>query len=317
MNYQEFMQIIKETVEMIAPEGTNVSINHVIKNNGKEMDGLSIMEKNYNIAPSIYLDRYYKQALEGRNISDIAQEILAIHNDNKDNFSFDCDRFADYKSIKNRIAYKLINYERNQKLLQDIPYIKIMDLALVFYCIYSQEAGSSASVLIKNSHLEMWDIDINTLHQDAKNNTPKLLESIVRPMSSMMHDIAGRMCHDGLELDEEAKNIIDFVDDYDSALSECREDDMYILTNKTMINGACTMIYEGVLDNLAAQLNKDLYILPSSIHELIVIPKKSNLEEDDLKSMVWQVNREGVSKDEVLSDSVYYYSSGTKQLCTI
>ena len=133
MNYQEFMQIIKETVEMIAPEGTNVSINHVIKNNGKEMDGLSIMEKNYNIAPSIYLDRYYKQALEGRKISDIAQEILAIHNDNKDNFYFDCDRFADYKSIKNRIAYKLINYERNQKLLQDIPYIKIIYLNSLRY----------------------------------------------------------------------------------------------------------------------------------------------------------------------------------------
>ena len=112
------------------------------------------------------------------------------------------------------------------------------------------------------------------------------------------------------ECKDDARQLKEFLDDYDAVY----EDEMYVLTNKTMLNGASTMMYYGVLDSIADKIGHDLYILPSSIHELILVPVKSGYKADELKKMVCQVNSDEVSDNEILSDSVYCYSRKDRQI---
>ena len=94
------------------------------------------------------------------------------------------------------------------------------------------------------------------------------------------------------------------------------DSDMYVLTNESKLNGAACILYENVLYDFAQKLGADLYILPSSVHEVILLPKLSMFEKDELVNMVKEVNTEGVAADEVLSDHVYEYNR-TERLITM
>ena len=112
--------------------------------------------------------------------------------------------------------------------------------------------------------------------------------------------------------DKQGKNnIVEEVD-----LKDYVPSDMYVLTNESKLNGAACILYENVLYDFAQKLGADLYILPSSVHEVILLPKLSMFEKDELVNMVKEVNTEGVAADEVLSDHVYEYNR-TERLITM
>lgn len=314
MEYKEFLNVIEDGVRNYTRSDSRVMINHVIKNNGQELDGLVIMEHGQSIAPAIYVNDYYKQHKGGRSTDDIIDEIFDRYYECQNSFEFgdvDIEEFKSYANIRKNVVYRLVNYEKNKKLLGEVPHEKIMDLAMVFYCYYGTNNGVSGSVLIKNIHMRMWRTDMQTLLADAVSNTPKLLPSIVKPMSSMLHDIAG-LAPDGFD----APGVGDFgsfVEDYDMVVTN-KNADMYIVTNKIMLNGASVMMYDGTLSALAEEIDMDLYVLPSSIHELIVIPARPEFDVSVLKDMVCTINLEEVDADEVLSDSVYYYSRNDNEI---
>jgi hypothetical protein len=276
---------VQERTEEQAGKGGSVTLNHVIKNNGCELDGLVIMEKGKNVAPTIYLNSYYEQYMEGKNLDDIVGEILHIYTIHKDTIRIDTDNFGDFEKMKNCILYKVVNYEKNKKLLESVPHKKILDLAVVYYCLLGQFGDESATALIYNRHLENWKISEEELYKSALENTPQMLESRIYPMSSIINKMCG---------EEEEVNIAGPMD-------------MYVLTNKCRLNGAACMLYEDVLRDFSVALGVDLYILPSSVHEVILLPMLDNYEREELEKMVCEVNAESVSKEELLSEHVYTF----------
>ena len=145
MEYGDFLQCVQEYAKKETGRGGVVSINHVIKNNGCELDGLVIMEEGKHISPTIYLNGFYKQYQNGRTVEDIVREILHIYNENKDNIQICPDWFQDFDRVKQTIAYKVINYSKNEKLLKKIPHKRVLDLAVVYYCLLSQSEGETAT----------------------------------------------------------------------------------------------------------------------------------------------------------------------------
>ena len=265
MKYKDFLECVETKVKECTDDECRVVINHVIKNNGCELDGLVIMNEGQNIAPTIYINDYYHQYLGGVDIDDVVSDILTRYNDSLNNMCFDeadIGDFSQYASIRNKVVYRLVNYEKNRKLLESVPHIKVLDLAVIYYCYYGTKNGTSGYALIKNSNVEMWNITNETLHKDAVYNTPVLLESVILGMGEVLRKMMeGMMTYD--ECKEDARQIKEFLDDYDAMY----DDEMYVLTNKTMLNGASTMMYYGVLESIADKIGYDLYILPSSIHE--------------------------------------------------
>ena len=298
MEYKEFVEYIKMNAGYIAGEGGNITINHVIKNNGCEMDGLVIMEKGKDIAPTIYLDSFYELYTNGENIKNIIRQIEVIYEQNKNNVTFDVNILKHFDTIKDKIVYKVVNYRSNEKLLEQVPHKRILDLAVVFYCLLDNEYGRSATALIYNNNLKNWNVTIDDVYKAALKNTPDLLHSKISSMAALFEKC-------GVNVDGEEVDLKDYV-----------PSDMYVLTNESKLNGAACILYENVLYDFAQKLGADLYILPSSVHEVILLPKLSMLEKDELVNMVKEVNTEGVAADEVLSDHVYEYNR-TERLITM
>lgn len=298
MEYKEFVEYIKMNAGYIAGEGGNITINHVIKNNGCEMDGLVIMEKGKDIAPTIYLDSFYELYTNGENIKNIIRQIEVIYEQNKNNVTFDVNILKHFDTIKDKIVYKVVNYRSNEKLLEQVPHKRILDLAVVFYCLLDNEYGRSATALIYNNNLKNWNVTIDDVYKAALKNTPDLLHSKISSMAALFEKC-------GVNVDGEEVDLKDYV-----------PSDMYVLTNESKLNGAACILYENVLYDFAQKLGADLYILPSSVHEVILLPKFSMFEKDELVNMVKEVNTEGVAADEVLSDHVYEYNR-TERLITM
>lgn len=298
MEYKEFVEYIKMNTRYIAGEGGNITINHVIKNNGCEMDGLVIMEKGKDIAPTIYLDSFYELYTNGENIKSIIRQIEIVYEQNKNNVTFDVNILKHFDTIKDKIVYKVVNYRSNEKLLEQVPHKRILDLAVVFYCLLDNEYGRSATALIYNNNLKNWNVTIDDVYKAALKNTPDLLHSKISSMAALFEKC-------GVNVDGEEVDLKDYV-----------PSDMYVLTNESKLNGAACILYENVLYDFAQKLGADLYILPSSVHEVILLPKLSMFEKDELVNMVKEVNTEGVAADEVLSDHVYEYNR-TERLITM
>ena len=298
MEYKEFVEYIKMNAVYIAGECCNITINHVIKNNGCEMDGLVIMEKGKDIAPTIYLDSFYELYTNGENIKNIIRQIEVIYEQNKNNVTFDVNILKHFDTIKDKIVYKVVNYRSNEKLLEQVPHKRILDLAVVFYCLLDNEYGRSATALIYNNNLKNWNVTIDDVYKAALKNTPDLLHSKISSMAALFEKC-------GVNVDGEEVDLKDYV-----------PSDMYVLTNESKLNGAACILYENVLYDFAQKLGADLYILPSSVHEVILLPKLSMFEKDELVNMVKEVNTEGVAADEVLSDHVYEYNR-TERLITM
>lgn len=299
MDYETFKKRVKARMDEKVQEGGKVVINHVLKNNGMELDGLVIMEEGSNVAPTIYINSYYDQLKRGRDLDSIVDELFEIHNANKTGFKFNPELFMKYENIRNTVVYKVINYDKNVRLLKDLPHKKLLDLAVVYYCLIEQSDDTNATALIHNEHLKEWGITEDELHQDAIRNTPNLLKCCIKPMSRVLSDAARQM---------------DVSDDFGEVNLADLESDMYVLTNSSRINGAACMLYDAVLDRFAKKVNADLYILPSSVHEVIILPQYDSYDKELLVSMVREVNADGVAVDEVLSDNVYEYNRKDKMI---
>lgn len=289
-----------------------VSIHDVAKNNGVVLTGLTFSRKDVNISPTIYLEDFYKEYQEGKTMEEILEEIKEIYYGSRMENSINMDFFTDYEKAKKNIVYKLINYERNQELLKEIPHKKFLDFAIVFYYLVDMKEFANATILIHNKHLECWNTDAEAVYKEAVINTPRLLKANFCGMMEVLQELtqedilyAGEMCGcRAIDHEAERKFILEI---------HLRKDEtgMYVLSNFTRMYGAAAILYEGVLDKCAKTLGANLFILPSSVHEVILIPDEGQITKEKLQEMVKEVNETQIEPQEFLSDSVYYFSTKT------
>lgn len=285
MKYQDFLNYIKEQIATTFSPDTSVYIESIKKNNGITLEGLIIRKPDTNISPAIYLNPYYHQYLEGTSLQQIVQDILFLYQRNIPDRNFDTTAFSDFSKIKHQVIFKLVNYEKNLSLLKDVPHIRYMDLAILFQFMLDDIQKSHATILIHNQHLNYWKVTQNDLLYHARQNTPRLLPSEFKNLSNIV------------------SNAIDQND-----IENLQIPSMYILTNKKRISGATVILYEGLLSKIARQFHQDLIILPSSIHEVLIVPADSPEHMPFYSQMVREVNTTEVSEDEILSNHAYYYS---------
>ncbi len=287
MNYQEFIASLNKKTNQLLNPGAISQIHTALKNNGTERIGLTISEASINISPTIYLEEYYKQYENGWTLDEIAKNIVHLYHEVKFDQSWDVDQVQDFRKVQSKIAYKLINLSQNQELLKDIPHIPFFDLAIVFFIMLDTTEKGAATILITNDILNYWDIPHDTLHQIAAANTPKLLVAEFKPMAVVIQ-----------ELLHHTPSPSDFEDPY-----------MYVLTNEHRHFGAACILYNHVLEDIANQLGEDFFILPSSIHEVIILPKSKLPDDLVLNEMILEINQTQVSQEEILSDHAYYYDA--------
>lgn len=291
MNYQEFVGSVTGFLRESLPGGTRLQLIPLEKNNGIIMDGLSVRKEGKRVAPMIYLDSYYREYLDGRSLRGICDQILECCEDSDFEEHFDVDFFREPERVRPTVAYRLINYEKNRELLQEIPHLPFLDLAVVFYSLLTDTPVGHATVLIRNSHLELWGKNTSWLYEAAKENTEKLLPKRLVSMEDMIYELS-----EGKQEPEYAGV------------------PMYVLTNSRKSFGAACLLYDGVLGECFRRLEESYYLIPSSVHEVILIPASAVGDSWELCALVQEMNRTQVRSTEVLSDTVYLYSEETRRL---
>jgi hypothetical protein len=302
MTYEDFKNAIFEHFRSIVATDTKVSLNQVIKNNGLLLDSLTILPPNQLIAPSIYLNDFYQNYLQGESLESIYGKILQIYEDNKFPHTKEISHLLDFNQVKSMIAYRLINYQANKQLLCDIPHLAYLDLAVVFYLLIDDAEFGEATALIHNEHLTMWDIDTATLYEIATKNTPVLLPFEFTSMNQLITHLLLEELKQN-ELEEDLDQIHNLLETLSS-----EEEQMYVLSNHKKYYGASVLLYPNVLEEIATKLQNDFFILPSSIHETIIVPFTDQLEKETLQEMVKEINKTEVDEVDRLSDNVYIYS---------
>ncbi|MCD8231363.1 MAG: DUF5688 family protein [Clostridiales bacterium] len=297
MTYEAFKEAVLNRLSDDIPNPKQIMIQSVCKNNGKYLDGLIILENKVNIAPTIYLNYYYDYYLTENDFLAAYGRILENYRTNKTNEHIDVRFFTDFDKTESRIVLKLIHYDRNRRLLQDIPHIPFLDLAIVFYCYIPLNSDSgNATILIRNSHLQMWQQTTQMLYPLALENSKRLLAPKLCNMNSLLKEM----------LPDQNYPTVAVPDDplYP----------MYVLTNTQNMFGASCLIYDDLIRSYAEQFQSDFYVLPSSIHEIILVPAFQNDRMKDFSEMVREVNETQISQEEFLSDHAYYYSRDKNQL---
>lgn len=185
------------------------------------------------------------------------------------------------------------SYYLKGEALEDCPHLRLYDLALTFrWVAHSDDIGISTA-LVTNQELQVWGISMNELLLAARENTPRLFPVHMIDMDEMIAQ-AGIP----ISLDE-------------SAIP------MYIMTNEQEVNGASVLLYDNVLESFALEKKTDFYILPSSIHEVILVPSNKIDDPSALFTMVSDANNTVVALGDILSDSVYYYNRRKNQIVPV
>lgn len=294
MDYQTFKTAAVSSLQQQLGEAAAVSLHSVTRNNNVQFDGLTIQDPSVNISPTIYLNPYYDEYIHGRAFDSVTEDILAAYRGSRMEKSIDLSFFTDYEKAKQRIIYKVINYKRNEALLQDLPHFRFLDLAVVFCCLLTDSSQGSATILIHKHHLDCWHITQDELYEQSVANTPLLLPDVLSPMTDVLKTLSAEIMPDRPY----------------TGNGQLPPDDglpLYVLTNSSRLFGASCMLYPGVLADFAAKLHADLYILPSSVHEVLLLPKLKDISLKELNAMVREVNATQVQEDELLSDHIYLF----------
>ncbi|WP_146040110.1 DUF5688 family protein [Acetatifactor muris] len=276
-------------------------IREVRKNNGILLHGLLISSEGQAVVPTIYLERFLEAHESGMTFEEVVRRVLSVYERSNPKGCADMDFFKSFGNVRDRICYRLIGRRGNEGLLEEIPYVEFLDLAICFYYAYHGEELGDGTILIYNSHMEMWGTCTEELLELAKRNTQKLFPWVCCSMEEVINEVMGT---DGTE------------DGLDEGLFQ-QEVPMKVLSNRQRVHGAVCMVYPDVLEDIARKEGRDLYILPSSIHEVIILPYTGNEPASALKTMIEEVNTTQVDPQEVLSYSLYYYSRDTHSVMQV
>ena len=307
MELKEFALKVRNAAANRLGADYQVGIQEVQKNNNTVLQGLMISSGRHNVAPTIYLNPFWEAYEGGVPLSVVVDRIMQIYEEDTPKGDIDMSFFKEFDRVKDRICYRLISAEKNRELLVKIPHIRYLDMAICFYYAYQGELLGSGLIPIYNSHMKMWNTSTETLFELAGKNTPALFPWECRSMEDTIREMFTRQQGDGWEpLMEEAER-----QEFFAAMP------MRILSNANRVHGAICILYQDVLKQLAKKEGRNFYILPSSVHEVILLPDSGHENAMQLREMVVDVNATQVESEEILSDNLYYYDRFSEQITLV
>lgn len=302
MEMKDFTEKVCKAMSEVLGDGYEVRLQEVQKNNGVKLQGLLILAENQNVSPTIYLKPFWEAYEDGVTLSEIVRRILQIYREDTPGESIDMSFFKDFEQVKDRICYRLINAKQNQDLLEKIPHVPFLDLAICFFYAYEGDALGSGTILIYHTHRNLWQTNVAELMKLAQNNTRNLFPWECSPMDELIEELMkqGETSDQPLMAEEEQRFL--------AAVP------MRILSSDQRVYGAACILYPEVLEEISEKAEANLYILPSSVHEVILLPDSGNEDPQALKSMIYEVNRTQLEPEEVLSDNLYYFDRFEKNV---
>ena len=316
MTFDEFKQEVVDNIKDFLPveyQDASVSIQDVIKNNDTHLSGLTIRKEDTGIAPTLYLEDFYNQVESGEHsLNGVLARIAdtydqAMNNDISKQAMGLVENITDYDATKDKIIPRVVNRESNEERLKSLPHKEIgNDLAVTYHVDLGKDHDGQMSVAISNEMMDRYGVSVEDLHEQACKNmeeiSPSTFMGIEEVLASMM--IPGYASMSLEEKNDALENL---------GMPEDGKSYMYVLSNESKVFGAAELLDTKTLDTIQEQVG-EFYILPSSVHEVLIVPKQDDMKLSDLEAMVQEVNSTQVAPNEVLSDHVYEYDKDTKEI---
>lgn len=295
MTYQQFIDALEEQMKGSVGKEVQIRIQDTLKNNGIRRKGFLMQESGRNVNPTIYLEEYYQQYQTGARLEDITEQITALYQEIQarplTGMAARPEGLYDYEQIKGRLMFKLVNREKNEQFLKDVPYISYLDLAVVFYVLLDVGEAGAATMPVTREHSRLWKKEDVELLKQAKKNAARLLPAELRTMQSVITEILS------------------------GTPDDTEEDFMYVLSNQLRCLGAACIVYDGLLEMIGNRLGENYFIIPSSVHEVIIMPESASPPYNELNEMIREINETQVAEEEILGDMAYYYDRSRRRLC--
>ena len=311
MSFEDFKKEVADRIKDFLPEkyaNADIRIESVVKNNDQKLSGIVIRQEESNIAPNIYLESFYKEHENGKSMDSVLESIAKTREKYDVDHNFDVSKIADLDIAKDRITCRLVNAKQNAEYLSDKPHKVIDDLAVTYHVAIGSEGGSHMSAPITDRLMESYGIDTEQLHKIAVENMDSLTPASFKGMTETMVDMMmPDMIRSGMTEDE-AKDAIAAL------IPNMGDEKMYVLTNDDKLNGAAMLLNDKVMDEVSEKLGGDYYILPSSVHEVLIVPDRPEYDLKTLENMVRDVNATQVDPEDRLSDHVYSYDAKEHEL---
>lgn len=297
MELETFANAVRKEIQKKLGGGYDISVITNIKNNSTKYTGIMFRRGRKITSPTVYINDLYVQYMEnGLSMQEVTEEVIKRYQKTVGAVEEIPHLDVEYETCRTRIVYRLVSRERNQEVLQNMPFIPFLDLAITFHLVIAVNDRYMQSLKIDNTIQKKWQVSVEQLFKEAKKNTERLLPAEI----SELKQIAAAY--------EAPKEFMP-----EGELSNKENIDMIVVSNELGINGAAAVLYEGVIEKLAEEYETDLYLLPSSIHEMIVVPAFDRTMYELLGVMVKNINDQYVENEEILSDRVYIYQREEKK----
>ena len=300
--YEIFKEVVADTFKDYLPEQyKNMEVQVVSANKvNRVLDGINLINPGVdkNVSPTIYINDMYNH--------------YKLCNDLKEAIKSGAERMVkaftscpeipkiELSEAKDNIVFQLVNTEQNREMLADVPHREYQDLSVIYRWVVKVENDGVQSIVMRNGLAEQLGLNEEQLFKLAAENTRRIFPPVVKSMNEVICEM---FVKDGMP--REAAEMM---------IGELAADNvMYVISNNTGINGAVSMLYENELHKLANHMEDDLYVLPSSIHEVIAVPASMG-EPYELAGMVSEINMDQVALEERLSNQVYHYDKDLRKL---
>lgn len=292
MNYKEFVEQVKAELPDKLPEnlsGASITENTVEKLQGQSYEGITVKPQDSSIGITMNMEPYFQQAQAGVPMEQIVQNIA-----DRGGAAFEerpevsVNELMDYEAMKPKLIIRLVGTEGNQEMLQTVPHKEMEDMSIVYRLNMGESAEGRASILVNNQMMEQYGITPEQLHQDAMEQSVKEQPIVIKNITAILNEMG--------------------------VMPELIEEDspMYVASNESRLQGAGVIAYPDFMDTAAEQLHGDFYVLPSSVHEVILLKDDGGMDAEMLKAMVSDVNSNEVEREDQLTDNAYHYDNEAK-----
>ena len=312
LNKEEFFNYVKANVGgYLVPKfhNSDIILRSVVKANDRKMTALIIRpsQDKHSPVPCIYLDDYYDRYSNGAHLLDLLDEIAECRNlydSNLDGTDFDI--LSHYSKIRDKLVIKMCDPSLNKRLLQEKVYTLEGDLAAIYYLKMNAKNDINGMVAVDHDMLQMWDVSAVQLRKDAIHAELKRGYALYT-MENLLCSISGL---------EKRKNLLKQTAE-ENTPSVTGDTPFFVLTRDDMVFGASAVMHEQIMDQACSVIGSEkIYVLPSSIHEVLLLPVNDFADIEMLTNIVKEVNSTQVAIEDLLSDKVQIYDSITHKLCS-
>ena len=289
MDYEQFKvafaEDLKTNLQKLGIEA-DVSEHHIEKLNDS-YDALSVTPKGSSIGVNANLDEIFHAMERGRDYSEVLSGVTESLKGSLEHMpKFQVSDLTNYAEMKNRLAMEVVSAERNAKMLQDVPHEQMEDIAVVYRLVLDSSKDASSTILVTNDLMDKFGITHEQLHDDAMKNAPLIRPAEIKGMGETLNEI-----------------------EHGPVLEPDPDEFLFVAGVPDQTHGAAVIAYPNFFEEAAEKLGGDYFIIPSSIHEVLLVKDTGEMNARDLAALIREVNATEVAPEDVLTDHAYHYDS--------